>query len=88
MCKNFINKKKPENGLNLRVLSLSLRFLLVSVRPHAGVIDFFVIVAPLFICGVPFFAVRPVIIPAKFSRLLAVVPCPFPALYCTFFFVP
>lgn len=58
MCKNFINKKSPKNGLNLRVFGLLLLFLSFPVRPHAGVIELFMLLSPPFRFGVPFFTVR------------------------------
>lgn len=88
MCKNFINKKKPENGLNLRVLGLLLLFLLFSIRPHAGVIELFMLLSPPFRFGVPFFTVRPIVVPAESSRLLAVILGPFTAIFVVFGFVP
>ncbi len=74
----------PENGPNLRVIVLLFLFLLLSVRPHAGIVDFLVLFAPLLACRISLFLVRPVIVPAKVSRLLAVVPGPFPAFRRTF----
>ena len=88
MCKIFINKKKPENGLNLRVLGLFLLFSLLSISPHAGVIDFFMLVAPLLACLVALLLVRPVVSAALLSRLLAVIPGPIPAFRLTFGFMP
>ena len=88
MCKNFINKKKPENGLNLMVLGLLLFFLPFPVRPHTGVIDFLVFVAPLLARRVAFILVRPVVSAALLSRLLAVIPGPFTAFFVVFGFVP
>ena len=88
MCKNFFKQKKPENGLNFRILGLSLRFLLLSVRSHAGVIELFMLLSPPFRFGVPFFSVRPIVVPAHLSRLLAVIPGPFTAFFVVFGLVP
>ena len=88
ICKNFINKKKPENGLNLRALGLLLLFLFLSIRPHAGVIALFMLVAPFFACRVAFLLVWPVIIFAEIPRLVSVILCPFTAFFVVFGFVP
>ena len=88
MYKIFINKKSPKNGLNLRLLGLLLLFLFLSIRPHAGVVDFFMLVAPLLACLVAFILVRPVVSAAHGSRLFSVIPGPLTEFFVVFGFVP